>query len=95
MKWLGFEPGFLDPSYGNIRISQLLALLIIAAAVVLIIIRRTTGPAKAHYSDPIVSTKTAATDTVVPDSAEHTPQRTPQGGNTAVKPPAEEEKKEQ
>ncbi|MFE4714711.1 prolipoprotein diacylglyceryl transferase [Paenibacillus sp. NPDC056722] len=95
MKWLGFEPGFLDPNYGNIRISQLLSLLIIVAAVVLIIIRRTTGQPKAHYSDPIVSTKTGNTDAVVPDSAEHTPQQASKGSQAGLKPPTEEDKKEQ
>lgn len=52
-----FEQGYLDPAYGNVRISQLLALLLIIAAVVFIIVRRKTGAAKAYYSDPIVSTK--------------------------------------
>ncbi|GGG67797.1 prolipoprotein diacylglyceryl transferase [Paenibacillus radicis (ex Gao et al. 2016)] len=54
-----FEQGYLDPAYGNIRISQLLALGLIIAAVAFIIIRRVTGAASAHYSDPIVSTKEA------------------------------------
>ncbi|OZB89977.1 prolipoprotein diacylglyceryl transferase [Paenibacillus sp. XY044] len=63
MEWMGFEHGALDPNYGNVRISQLLAILIIIAAIVLIIVRRTTGQAKEHYLDPIVSTK-APKDTV-------------------------------
>ncbi|MNV72020.1 Prolipoprotein diacylglyceryl transferase [compost metagenome] len=78
MKWMGFEQGYFDPAYGNIRISQLLALLIIVAAVVLIIVRRVTGQSKAHYSDPIVSTKPVAADSVVPENAVNTPQNGPQ-----------------
>lgn len=78
MKWLGFEQGYLDPAYGNIRSSQLLALLTIVAAIILIIVRRVTGQPKDHYSDPIVSTKAAAADAVVPESAAHTPQSAPQ-----------------
>lgn len=57
MEWLGFEHGALDAGYGNVRISQLLAILIVVAAVVLIIVRRVTGQAKEHYLDPIISTK--------------------------------------
>lgn len=90
MKWFGFEQGYLDPSYGNIRSSQLLALLTIVAAVLLIIIRRVTGQPKAHYCDPIVSTKVVTTDTVVPESAVNTTQKVPQG-----KQPADGDKKEQ
>ncbi|RJX40332.1 prolipoprotein diacylglyceryl transferase [Paenibacillus pinisoli] len=52
-----FDQGYLDPSYGNIRISQLLALLLIIAAIIFIIVRRVTGQADVRYSDPIVSTK--------------------------------------
>lgn len=78
MKWMGFEQGYFDPAYGNIRISQLLALLIIVAAVVLIIVRRVTGQPKDHYSDPIINTKSGSADSVVPDNAIHTPQQTPQ-----------------
>ncbi|MBO2946217.1 prolipoprotein diacylglyceryl transferase [Paenibacillus sp. F411] len=63
MTWMGFEQGYLDPVYGNVRISQLLALLIIIAAIALIVIRRTTGKASARYMDPIVSTKNAGAPT--------------------------------
>lgn len=77
MKWFGFEQGYLDPAYGNIRSSQLLALLTIVAAIIIIIVRRVTGQPKDHYSDPIISTKVAAVDTIVPDSAAHTPQSAP------------------
>lgn len=54
---LVFEQGYLDPAYGNVRISQLLALLLVIAAVVFIIVRRKSGTALAHYSDPIISSK--------------------------------------
>lgn len=57
MEWMGFEHGALDSAYGNVRISQLLAILIIVAAIVMIIVRRTTGRAEARYLDPIYSTK--------------------------------------
>lgn len=50
---LVFEPG--DMSYGNIRISQLLAMLIVVAAVVLISYRRKKyGDALPKYADPVV-----------------------------------------
>jgi phosphatidylglycerol:prolipoprotein diacylglycerol transferase len=52
-----FDAGYLDPAYGNIRISQLLALLLILAAIVFIVIRRLNGSAKVYYSDPIITTK--------------------------------------
>ncbi|WP_424768580.1 prolipoprotein diacylglyceryl transferase [Paenibacillus sp. sgz302251] len=52
-----FVQGYLDPSYGNVRISQALALLLIASMIVLIIVRRKTGLADAYYHDPIVSSK--------------------------------------
>ncbi len=58
MQWIGFEHGYLNPSYGNVRISQLLALLIIVIAIVLVVIRRRTIADLPRYSDPIVSTKT-------------------------------------
>ena len=83
MKWLGFEQGYLDPSYGNIRSSQLLALLTILIAVVIIVIRRFTGEPKAHYSDPIVSTKQVSPETVVPESAVNTPKKASQEKQSA------------
>lgn len=95
MKWFGFEQGYLDPAYGNIRSSQLLALLTIIAAIVIIIIRRVTGSAKDHYSDPIVSTKSAAADSVVPESAAHTPHNAPQAGQPERQKAEDEEPKEQ
>lgn len=95
MEWLGFEQGYLDPSYGNIRISQLLALLIIVAAVLLIIIRRVTGEPKAHYSDPIVCSKPIKADTIVPESAVNTPQKARHGAQPEQGKPADGDKKEQ
>ncbi|MCK8489619.1 prolipoprotein diacylglyceryl transferase [Paenibacillus sp. MBLB2552] len=60
MTWLGFELGYLAPSYGNVRISQLLAIGIVIAAVIFIIVRRRTVSDLPYYSDPIISTKVAA-----------------------------------
>ncbi|MEK3783280.1 prolipoprotein diacylglyceryl transferase [Paenibacillus sp. FSL R5-0810] len=57
MRWMGFELGYLDPAYGNIRISQLLSILLVIGGIVLIIVRRVTGKANERYLDPIVSTK--------------------------------------
>lgn len=54
-----FEPGYLDPAYGNVRISQLLPIFIVVAAVLFIVIRRVKGIANIPYSAPIVSTKAA------------------------------------
>jgi phosphatidylglycerol:prolipoprotein diacylglycerol transferase len=94
MEWFGFEQGYLDPSYGNIRISQLLSLLIIVAAILLILIRRVTGQPKAHYSDPIVCTKPIHVDTVVPESAVNTPRKTRQGALPGQEQQADGDKKE-
>lgn len=58
---LVFEAGSMD--YGNVRISQLLAILIIIAAVTLIIVRRKKGWSAERYSDPIRSTKAAPIST--------------------------------
>lgn len=60
MTAMGFEEGYLDPAYGNIRISQLLAIAFVLIAIALIVVRRVTGASKERYSDPIVSTKTPA-----------------------------------
>jgi phosphatidylglycerol:prolipoprotein diacylglycerol transferase len=48
-----FDPGYLDPAYGNIRISQLVSVLIIVAVVAIVIIRRVLGYANLRYIDPI------------------------------------------
>lgn len=53
-----FEAGSMD--YGNVRISQLLALVLVCAGIVLIIVRRKKGWASERYSDPIHSTKSTA-----------------------------------
>lgn len=51
-----FEPG--NMAYGNVRISQLLAVIIVAAAVIIIVARRKKmGYADQRYPDPIVSAK--------------------------------------
>lgn len=52
-----FEQGYLDPAYGNVRSSQLLALLLIVAVIIFIIVRRKAGYAVERYLDPIVNTK--------------------------------------
>lgn len=62
MTWFGFELGYLAPSYGNVRISQLLAIGIVIAAVIFIIVRRRTVSDLPYYSDPIISTKVAAVE---------------------------------
>lgn len=54
-----FEPGSMD--YGNVRISQLLAILIIIAAIVLIVVRRRKGWSSEKYADPIRSTRVSDT----------------------------------
>ncbi|WP_136607638.1 prolipoprotein diacylglyceryl transferase [Paenibacillus dokdonensis] len=69
MEWMGFEHGELDSAYGNVRISQLLAILIIIIAIVMIIVRRVTGKAEVRYLDPIYSTK-ASPDNVPESDAE-------------------------
>jgi len=55
-----FEPGHLDPAYGNVRISQLVAILTVVAAIILIIVRRVKGYANTRYLDPVINTKTSA-----------------------------------
>lgn len=57
MEWMGFEHGALDPVYGNVRTSQLVAVAIVIAAIILIIWRRNMNPQPARYSDPIISSK--------------------------------------
>lgn len=60
MTAMGFELGYLDPAYGNIRISQVLSIAIIIVAIILIVVRRVTGASNERYLDPIVSSKTPA-----------------------------------
>lgn len=52
-------PGNME--YGNIRISQLVAILAVLGAIALIIFRRVKGYASERYLDPIVSTKAQGT----------------------------------
>jgi phosphatidylglycerol:prolipoprotein diacylglycerol transferase len=52
------EAGYLDPAYGNIRISQVVSLLLIVTAIALWVYRRKSGAASERYSDPIISKKT-------------------------------------
>lgn len=70
MRLLGFEPGHLDPLYGNVRISQLLAILLILGAILVIVVRRVKGYASVSYSAPIVSTKPSKTNAVAADKQE-------------------------
>ncbi|WP_114497358.1 prolipoprotein diacylglyceryl transferase [Fontibacillus phaseoli] len=64
MTWLGFEQGYLAPSYGNVRISQLLAILFFVVAIALIIYRRRTVRDLPRYSDPIVSTRVSEVESL-------------------------------
>lgn len=52
-----FESGFLDPNYGNVRVSQLVSLILIMAAVTLIVNQRRKGKSSVRYTDPILSSK--------------------------------------
>jgi phosphatidylglycerol:prolipoprotein diacylglycerol transferase len=56
-----FESGALDQAYGNIRVSQLIALVLFFVCIMIMIIRRAMGFAHERYSDPIVSFKTGLT----------------------------------
>ncbi|QHT58890.1 prolipoprotein diacylglyceryl transferase [Paenibacillus lycopersici] len=58
MKAFGFKQGFLDQTYGNIRVSQLLAVLLIIVSIAMIFIRRRSGAASERYNDPIINFKT-------------------------------------
>jgi len=49
-----FEEGYLDPTYGNVRTSQLLALLIVVVGIVFVIVRRAAGTGQVRYNDPLV-----------------------------------------
>ncbi|MDU7474079.1 MAG: prolipoprotein diacylglyceryl transferase [Paenibacillus macerans] len=94
MTWLGFEQGYLAPSYGNVRISQLLALFIVVAAVAFMIIRRRTVRALPHYSDPIVSTKAAAAEKLSAMESAEPEQAESISDKTEEQPDSPEEKKE-
>ncbi|WP_138495339.1 prolipoprotein diacylglyceryl transferase [Paenibacillus pinistramenti] len=69
MEWFGFEHGALDPLYGNVRISQLLALLFVVVAAAIIVWRRNLRPKTARYSDPIVSAKQSKQDAFVQEAS--------------------------
>lgn len=60
MGWMFGDQGYLDPAYGNVRSSQLLALLIVIAGIVAIIVWRKAQPNRERYLDPLVCTKPAA-----------------------------------
>ncbi|MDG0793040.1 prolipoprotein diacylglyceryl transferase [Cohnella ginsengisoli] len=62
MKWIFGEQGYLDPSYGNVRSSQLLALLLVIASIVAIIVRRVMNPDRTRYLDPLESNKAVEAD---------------------------------
>ncbi|MFD0589771.1 prolipoprotein diacylglyceryl transferase [Paenibacillus sp. GCM10027627] len=65
-----FDPGYLDPAYGNIRISQLIALLLVVGAIIFVVWRRVNGTAPVYYSDPIVTTKPERNGLGQPDAAD-------------------------
>lgn len=69
MTWIGFSQGYLAPSYGNVRISQMLAIVIVIAAVGIIVYRRKTVADLPRYSDPMISTKLQEAD-VLPVAAD-------------------------
>lgn len=97
MTWFGFEQGYLAPSYGNVRISQLVAIGLIVAAIAFIIIRRRKVTDLPYYSDPIVCTK-AVPVSVLPatsEAGEATPaQETDEHAEIIVDNLEEEDKKE-
>jgi phosphatidylglycerol:prolipoprotein diacylglycerol transferase len=78
-----FEPGYLDPNYGNVRVSQLVAIFLIVVGIALIATRRVTCTSKALYRDPIVSTKAAMVIEAAGDSANDA------GSNTETEAPAQ------
>ncbi|MFD0712207.1 prolipoprotein diacylglyceryl transferase [Paenibacillus sp. GCM10027626] len=97
-----FEQGHLDPAYGNVRVSQLLAVILVIAAVILIIVRRKTGAASERYNDPIICAKTglpagAAAAAVANKEAEPAEQGESEAANAAeeANEEAEQAKKEQ
>ncbi|CAI6071414.1 prolipoprotein diacylglyceryl transferase [Cohnella sp. JJ-181] len=67
MKWMFGDQGDLDPAYGNVRSSQLLALLLVIAGIVAIIVRRLMNPDRTRYLDPLPIVE--QTDAVAPDAA--------------------------
>jgi len=76
-----FEQGYLDPAYGNVRTSQLLAILLVLCGIALIVYRRLSGAASERYADPIIVRR--------PDG----PVTLPLQGKASGKQEAEEEQK--
>lgn len=50
-----FEPGYLDPAYGTVRISQVIAILCVIGGIAFIVINRLRKGKPVYYKDPIVS----------------------------------------
>ena len=53
MKMIGFDKGYLDINYGNVRISQLIAVSAVFICVILIVVRRMTGRANERYVEAL------------------------------------------
>lgn len=65
-----FEEGYLDPAYGNVRTSQLLALLIVLVGIVFVIVRRAAGTGNVRYNDPLPSRQAPAGAIAAEDGAD-------------------------
>ncbi len=87
-----FEQGYLDPAYGNIRTSQLLALLLVIGGVIFIVVRRVTGASRERYNDPIVSRfAAAAAPEASPIQAEQSVPATEEASTQQAEPKKKEE----
>lgn len=75
-----FETGYLDPTEGNVRISQLLAVLIVVFGIVFIVVRRQMKWAKERYADPLVNHKVSAVIVEDADVGPVTPMTTDHAG---------------
>ncbi|HZG55285.1 prolipoprotein diacylglyceryl transferase [Paenibacillus sp.] len=73
-------PGKMD--YGNIRISQLVAVLCVLGAIALILFRRAKGYSAERYSDPIRSTKDVAAAPNAETGTEHAAEEAGEAGAT-------------
>ncbi|MFD2334252.1 prolipoprotein diacylglyceryl transferase [Cohnella sp. GCM10020058] len=62
MKWIFGDQGYLDPAYGNVRSSQLLAVILVVASIVAIIVRRAMNPDRTRYLDPLARNKAVEAD---------------------------------
>ncbi|HIW32590.1 MAG TPA: prolipoprotein diacylglyceryl transferase [Candidatus Paenibacillus intestinavium] len=78
---LVFQQGYMSPSYGNIRSSQLLALLLVVGAIIFIVIRRFNIKTITYYNDPLISTKAAVVAGTGQGSASKAEQHTDAGGH--------------